>query len=103
MRVSPEFRRALALVGVILVLAAAQSQPTVVVVADLLRDFNPAQTQDRLECGVRPSSLAGGDRRAGLFEHPRTPDKPARVNYDIQLPTIQNGELLLLAFDIAIA
>lgn len=83
--------------------STARTAPTVEVVTDLLKEFDPARTQDCLECGSRPTASADGDRRPALFEHPRNPDRLARVLYDVELPKLDPGELLLFAFSIAIA
>jgi hypothetical protein len=81
----------------------AQSPPRVNVVADLLEAFDPNQAHDTLECAVRRPASAGGVKENGLFEHPLNTEKPARVNYRIDLPATKNGELLLLAFEIALS
>lgn len=85
--------------------AYAQQRPgaTLEIVADLLEAFEGAQVRDSSSCVVRRPAVAGGVRRDGLFEHPATPERPARVEYAIELPLTGAEERLLLAFDIALA
>ena len=84
-------------------LAQAEPAPAVNLVADLLEAFDPGQVRDSASCEIRRPSSAGGVKQNALFEHPQTPAKPARVSYALQLPPVQPGEVLLLAFDIALA
>ncbi len=97
--------RALLVSGVLLgsISTVAQTKPTVEVVADLLERFNPAQVRDSSSCAVRRPAVAGGVKQNGLFEHPQTTGTPARVLYDINLPKVESGELLLFAFSVGIA
>ncbi|MHB8520660.1 MAG: hypothetical protein ACYDH9_07865 [Limisphaerales bacterium] len=94
---------ALALLLTATCLLSAQIPPRVEVVADLLETFNPASVHDSLECAVRRPAIAGGVKENGLFEHPLNTAGPARVDYDIELPSALPGERLLLAFEIALS
>jgi len=99
-------RRVLALLFIcaaVVPAASAQTIPRVELVSDLLEQLTAAATEDCLECGVRPSAPAGGEQRASLFEHPQTPARPARVDYELALPAAKDGSLILFAFSIAIA
>lgn len=82
---------------------SAQIPPRVEVVANLLETFNKASVRDSLECAVRRPATAGGVQENGLFEHPLNTARPARVDYDIALPSARPGERLLLAFEIALS
>ena len=64
----------------------AQLRPTVEVVADLLDLFKAELVRDALSCEVRRPASAGGIKQDALFEHPRTPTRPARVNFQLHLP-----------------
>src|SRR2546421_10264461 len=83
--------------------AHAQNQPRVDVVADLLNTFQPGNARDALSCEVRRPASAGGVKQDALFEHPRTAARPARVSYEIHLPSVSENQLLLLVFDLALA
>ncbi len=81
----------------------AQSPSTVEVVADLLEQFRPAQVKAGSSCEVRRPASAGDVKQDGLFEHPLGPNRPARIEYQFDLPALATNDLLLFAFDIALA
>jgi len=87
----------------LLTICFAQAQGTVDVVADLLNDFASARVRDTLSTEVRRPSSASGVKQDALFEHPLDGSKPARVEYDLSLPEVRDGNALVFAFDIAIA
>jgi hypothetical protein len=71
--------------------------------ADLLEVFGSAHVTNSSSCELRRPASAGGVKQDALFEHPAAPGRPARVAYLLNLPVIEPGQLLLLAFDIGIA
>jgi hypothetical protein len=73
------------------------------VVADLLEAFQPSLARDSSESAVRRPATAGKVRQNGLFEHPRAVGRPARIDYQFDLPAVVTNDLVLFAFDIAIA
>jgi hypothetical protein len=82
---------------------SGSAQPVVQVVGDLIESFPSAQTNDCLECGPRPFASADGQKLPGLFEHPASPAKPARITYELLLPALTSGERLLFAFELALS
>ncbi len=84
-------------------LLAAQTKTAVEVVADLLELFPSAQITNCSSWEVRRPSVAGGVKQNAIFEHPVTPERPARAEFQLHLPDASPGDLLLFAFDIAIA
>jgi hypothetical protein len=73
------------------------------IVADLLEAFGAAQVTNCSSCEVRRPAQAGGVKQDGLFEHPLAPARPARVTFALHLPRLEAAEVLLLAFDVALA
>lgn len=91
------------LLGLAALQAHAQLRPRVDAAVDLLEAFSSARVTDSAGCDVRRPGAAGGVKQDALFQHPHGPGRPARVRYELDLPAIGAGELLLLAFDIAIS
>lgn len=84
-------------------MTSGSAQPFVEVVGDLIESFPSAQTNGCLECGPRPFASADGVRLPGLFEHPASPGRPARIDYEFALPALARGERLLFAFELALS
>jgi hypothetical protein len=80
-----------------------QAHPQVEVIADLLETFPAATVTHCLSCEVRRPASADGVKQPGLFAHPAAPDRAARVEYSLALPNSSKQEVLLLAFDTALA
>ena len=81
----------------------SQSMAKVQVDLDFLESFEPGRVSQASECAVRRPATVGGVRQNGLFEHPRGVEKPARVDYTVDLPALGVEDRLLLAFDIGLA
>jgi hypothetical protein len=81
----------------------AQNRPQVEVIADLLELFDPARVMNSSSSEIRRPATAGGVKEDALFEHPAGVDRPAQIQYQIDLPAVKRGDLLLLAFDIGLA
>ncbi len=81
----------------------AQTSAQVEVIADLLEQFDPARALETSSTAIRRPAIAGGVKQNGLFQHPRSVERPARVTYPIALPPLEPNDLLLLAFDLALA
>ena len=72
------------------------------VVADLLELFPKATVTNSSSTELRRPASAGGVKQDALFEHP-SPRKPARVEFQIDLPKISSRDLLLFSVETAIA
>ncbi|PYM12980.1 MAG: hypothetical protein DME18_10095, partial [Verrucomicrobia bacterium] len=81
----------------------AQKPPTVEVVTDLLESFKPELAHDVLSCEVRRPASAGEIKQDALFEHPKSPSRPARINFQLRLPSVSENQLLLFAFDLGLS
>src|SRR3989442_1684908 len=84
-------------------LIRAEAKAIVELSADLLDAFGSAQVSNASSCELRRPASAGGVKQDALFEHPAAPGRPARVSYSLNLPAVEKGQLLFLAFDIGIA
>lgn len=84
--------------------SGAWAGPTAVdVVCDLIVAAPQARVSDCVEFAPRASASAGGVQQPALFEHPATPARPARAEYDLDLPPVARGERLILAFSVALS
>ncbi len=72
------------------------------VVADLLELLPGATVTNASSVEVRRPATSGGVKQNALFEHP-SPRKAARIEYNLDLPKINSGEMLLFSFETALA
>src|SRR5688572_12548984 len=91
-----------ALAGLIVTASVLHAAPKAEIVADLLELFPEATVSNCSSCELRRPAAVGGVKQDALFEHP-SPAKPARVEFQISLPPITAGELLLFSFETALA
>ena len=81
----------------------AEAKAVVELSADLLDAFSSAQVTNSSSCELRRPASVGGVKQDALFEHPAGAGRPARVSYSLNLPAVEQGQLLFFAFDIGIA
>jgi hypothetical protein len=72
---------------------------------DLMHEFKHAQVIDvlRPEEMLKHPAISCLVGKEGMMCHPITPDHPARVRYDLDLPQLNSGEKLLFTFDYALS
>ncbi|HOW65808.1 MAG TPA: CARDB domain-containing protein [Candidatus Paceibacterota bacterium] len=103
-QICPDLAVVWRLILVLPVLITAQvNAADVTLAADLLTLFPGATTHGEMICQIERPARCGGVARDALSQLPQSTNQNARIEYDLSLPRVSRGELLLLHFAIGLA